>query len=86
MKRQAVSAAAPRAPACFPDQSTWVDYLFEAQQGKRPPFKSGAFRNTFNFCNDCTLEHSAQMARADRCTPSTYSVVNVIKQEVAHGC
>lgn len=73
---QHVKVAAPPTPACFSDRDAWVYYLLVSQQhGKSAakPFDSkGVFRADWNFCVDCTLEHTTLMTRKGKCDPSQF--------------
>ena len=61
----------PTAPPCFTDSASWVRFLVSAQGGKNKPFApDGTYRRGFNFCTDCTLEHSVQMCVDGKCFPS----------------
>lgn len=78
-----VLRAAPIAPACF-TQDTWVAYLCTAHQHSKPknqPFRTGIYRPEFNFCADCTLEHSVLMSRSGRCQPSALRILLTTTQE-----
>jgi len=70
-----VSALAPNNfPACFKTRWDWIEYLKMAQESKTKPFRHGVFIRGFEFCNDCTLEHSVAMSREGKCTPSMFRV------------
>ncbi len=70
----------PTAPPCFSD-SAWVRFLAAAQGGKNKPFApDGTYRRGFNFCTDCTLEHSVQMCVDGKCIPSFHRA----SQETKH--
>lgn len=71
-----VRRAAPPTPSCFTRES-WVAYLNLTEEiSKSPsrPFKNGVYRSEFNFCDDCTLEHSVFMSRKGLCNPSALRV------------
>lgn len=80
-------AAAPHTPACFQDRDAWAAYLLSAQQHSKAsarPFNSaGVFRSDWNFCADCTLQHTTAMNRQGKCDPSQFRVIP-IKKESQH--
>lgn len=73
--------SAPSTPACFPDRDAWVYYLLSAQQHTKAsakPFNSaGVFRPDWNFCADCTLQHTTLMTRQGKCNPSQFRVIRI---------
>lgn len=74
MTRDEVRSAAPQAPRCFADRSSWVEYLHQSQEaGKRgtaKPFdEMGQYRPAFNFCADCLPEHARHMSDLGWCDP-----------------
>lgn len=86
MKQSRISELAPPTPACFHDRLSWSSYLFDCQQGKRPssrPFDGGIFKPDFNFCGDCTQEHSRLMSRAGKCKPDQFKVIPIKVAEPA---
>ena len=74
MTRDEVKAAAPRAPRCFSDRSSWVEYLYQSQTAgrrlsARPLDEAGQYRPAFNFCRDCIPDHARHMADIGWCEP-----------------
>lgn len=65
--------ASPPQPECFTLEA-WVRYLHSEQNGsKAKPFSAdGNYRQGFNFCRTCTLEHSVQMCIEGKCNPSVH--------------
>ena len=76
--------AAPPTPACFSSRDAWVYYLVMCQEGSKGtgPFRNGKYRPEFQFCRDCTLEHTTAMARQGKCNPSQFRVIPIV--EVKH--
>lgn len=86
MKLSLVMQLAPPTPACFKDREQWAEYLLCCQQNSKPPatpFRHGKYQPAFNFCDDCTLAFSSLMSRQDRCNPSQFRVIPIVK-EPAH--
>jgi len=66
-------AQVPATPECFRSRTTWSLYLLDHVGDKNKPFNAdGTYRPEFNFCGDCTLAWSIQMAHAGKCNPSVF--------------
>ena len=78
-----IKAAAPANPPCFKDAESWLGYLLSCQQqSSQKPFKQGEFRAEFNFCADCSLEHTTRMSRDGRCNPSHFREIRIHPKQV----
>jgi len=75
----AVDDLAPPPPPCWPDRTSWLEYLKSTAAAQN---KSGnprvilmtpegpAFNTAVNYCADCLSSRAARMAREGRCNPA----------------
>jgi hypothetical protein len=74
----AVDDLAPPPPPCWPDRTSWMEYLKSAAAAQNKhgnprviltAAEGPAFNTAFNFCTDCLSSRAARMTREGKCQP-----------------
>jgi hypothetical protein len=83
-RRDIVIRIAPAAPPCYETRMQWLEYLASAAESQRTTrlfadpgarvlvMEEGAaprINPEFQFCRDCSAQHSDRMLRAGKCQP-----------------
>lgn len=70
-------------PPCFSSQEKWVIYLEGRDDEARAGHNTGPltqdrmrFNMRFNFCADCTQQHSFKMENEGRCKPAHLQTID----------
>lgn len=73
-----IGALAPKAPPCFADRDSWVEYLISADETSNEDGTSGpmtsqgataVFNNEFDFCADCAYSPDEKKVLQAKCRP-----------------
>jgi len=73
-----IGALAPKAPPCFADRDTWIQYLISADETQDeseapgPMTSQGAtavFNTDFDFCADCAYSPDEKRVLGAKCRP-----------------